>query len=73
MVLVSVIAFAVLKMLNNLVLMQKSLQITAEVSKITWSDQCDLTETLDSFVKILLVLEIKKVAIFIKARVFLNA
>ena len=47
------------------------LQITAEVSKITKSDQCNLnfnfnriSETATSFVKIRLVLEMKNVASF---------
>ena len=42
MVLVKMIAFVVLKILHNLVSMQKSLQITAGVSKIRKSAQADL-------------------------------
>ena len=55
------------------------LQITAEVSKIRKSAQCDLTfvlielsETLNSFVKIRLVFEIRNVASFIKTRFYLK-
>ena len=51
------------------------LQVTAEVSKITKSRQCnlnfifiELSEAASSFAQILLVLEIKKVATFIKTR-----
>ena len=76
MILLNVIALVVLKILENLVSIQiLCLQITAEVSKIKKSAQCGLTfifinlpETLKSFVKISLVLEIKNVASFIKTR-----
>ena len=50
------------------------LQITAEVSKITKSVQCDLTielsETPNSFVKIRLVVEIRKIVSFINTRFY---
>ena len=75
-----VIAFAVLKILQNLISMEKFwLQITAEASKITKGVQCDhtfifikLSEAVNSFVKISLVLEIKNVANFIKTRFLLK-
>ena len=79
MVLVNVIAFAVLKILHNLVSMQKSLFANNCWSKIRKSVQHDLTfiliklsEKRSSFVKIRLVLEIKKVANFIKTRFYFN-
>ena len=79
MVLVNVIAFAVLKILHNLVSMQKSLFANNCWSKIRKSVQHDLTfiliklsEKRSSFVKIRLALEIKKVASFIKTRFYLN-
>ena len=43
MVLVKMIPFVILRILHNLVSMQKSLQITADVSKIRKSAQPDLT------------------------------
>ena len=50
------------------------LQITAEASKITKTVQCDLTielsETPNSFVKIRLVLEVRKIVSFIKTRFY---
>ena len=53
------------------------LQITAVVSKITKNIQCDLTfisielsETPDSFVKMPLVLEIKKIPSFMKTHFY---
>ena len=50
------------------------LQITAEVSKITKSVQCDLiielSETPNSFVKVRLVLEIRNIVSFIKTRFY---
>ena len=77
MVLLSVIAFAVLKILHNLVSIQKSLFANKWWSRIRKSVHCDLTfifielsETLNSFVKISLVLEIKKR--FIKTRFYLK-
>ena len=78
MVLANVIAFAVLKILHN-VLSFKSLclQITAEVSQIKNRVLCDLTfifielsETAYSFLKIRLALEIKNVASFTKTRFY---
>ena len=69
--LASIIAFPVLKLLDNLLSMQKSL--FDGVSKITTSVQFDMTfiftdlsETLNSFVKIRLVFEVKNVLSFIK-------
>ena len=69
--LASIIAFPVLKLLDNLLSMQKSL--FDGVSKITTSVQYDMTfiftdlsETLNSFVKIRLVFEVKNVLSFIK-------
>ena len=77
--LASIIAFPVLKLLDNLLSMQKSL--FDGVSKITTSDMTfdttsvqydmtfiftDLSETLNSFVKIRLVFEVKNVLSFIK-------
>ena len=69
--LASIIAFLVSKLLDNLLSMQKSL--FDGVSKITTSDQYDMTfiftdlsETLNSFVKIRLVFEVKNVLSFIK-------
>ena len=78
MVLNIVIAFVVLKILNNLVSTQKScLQIVGERSRITKSYQCELififielSKPSNSFVKIRLVLEIKNVANFIKTRFY---
>ena len=69
--LASIIAFPLLKLLDNLLSMQKSL--FDGVSKITTSVQFDMTfiftdlsETLNSFVKIRLVFEVKNVLSFIK-------
>ena len=79
MVLVNVIAFAVLKILHNLVSIQKSLFASNCWSKIRKSAQHDLTftliklsEKLISFVKTRLVLEIKSVASVIKTRFYLK-
>ena len=79
MVLVNVIAFAVLKILHNLVSTQRSLFANNCWSKIRKSAQHDLTfilielsEKLYSFLKIRLVLEIKNVASFITTRFYLK-
>ena len=67
MVLAKVIAFTFLKILHNLASMQKCLlEKTVGVGKVTKSVQCELSETISSFVKIYLELEIKSVASFIK-------
>ena len=69
---VNVIAFAVLKILHNLVFIQRSLFANNRWSKIRKSTQRDLTfilielsEKLNSFLKIHLVLETKSIASFI--------
>ena len=71
----------VLKILHNLVFMQKYLfaVICSEVSKATESVQCDLTliftnlsETANSFVNIRAALEIKNVGSFYKNRFLLK-
>ena len=79
MVLVKVIAFAVLKILHNLLSIQKSLFANNCWSKMRKSAQHDLTfifiklsEKRSSFVKIRLVLETKNVASFIKTRFYLK-
>ena len=79
MVFVNVIAFAVLKILHNLVFIQRSLFANNCWSKIRKSTQRDLTfilielsEKLNSFLKIHLVLEIKNVASFITTRFYLK-
>ena len=79
MVLVNVIAFAVLKILHNLVSIQKSLFANNCWSKIRKSAQWDLafilielSEKLNSFVKMRLVLEIKNIVSFIKTRFYLK-
>ena len=79
MVFVNVIAFAVLKILHNLVFIRRSLFANNCWSKIRKSTQRDLTfilielsEKLNSFVKIHLVLEIKNVASFITTRFYLK-
>ena len=79
MVFVNVIAFAVLKILHNLVSIQRSLFANNCWSKIRKSAQRDLTfilielsEKLNSFLKIHLVLEIKNVASFITTRFYLK-
>ena len=77
MVLANVIAFAILKLLHNLVSMQKSLfannELQPEVSKITEIVQCELTfifielsETPNRLEKIHLVLKTRNVAILQK-------
>ena len=79
MVFVNVIAFAVLKILHNLVFIRRSLFANNCWSKIRKSTQRDLTfilielsEKLNSFLKIHLVLEIKNVASFITTRFYLK-
>ena len=79
MVLVNVIQFPVLKILHNLVSMQKSLFVNNCRSKIRKITQCDLafilielSEKLNSFVKISLVLDTKNIASFIKTRSYLK-
>ena len=79
MVLVNVIAFAVLKILHNLCSIQKSLFANNCWSKIRKSAQWDLafilielSEKLNSFVKMRLVLEIKNIVSFIKTRFYLK-
>ena len=79
MVLVRVIAFAVLKILHNLLSIQKSLFTNNCRSKIRKSAQHDLTFIFiklsgkrSSFVKIRLVLERKNVASFIKTSFYLK-
>ena len=79
MVLVNAIAFAVLKILRNLVSIQKSLFVNNCRSKIRKSIQCKLTfilielsEKLNRFVKINLVLDTKNIASFIKTRSYLK-
>ena len=79
MVLVNVIAFAVLKILHNLISIPISLFANDCWSKIRKSAQHDLTfiliklsEKLNSFVKISSVLKIKNFGSFIKARFYLK-
>ena len=79
MLLVNAIAFAVLKILPNLVSIQKSLFANNCWSKVRKSAQHDLTfilielsEKLNSFVKMRLVMEIKNVASFIKTSFYLK-
>ena len=79
MVFVNVIAFAVLKILHNLVFIRRSLFANNCWSKIRKSTQRDLTfilielsEKLNSFLKIHLLLEIKNVASFITTRFYLK-
>ena len=79
MVLVKVIAFAVLKILHNLISIQRSLFANDCWSKIRKSAQHDLTfiliklsEKLSSFVKISSVLKIKNFGSFIKTRFYLK-
>ena len=76
---VNVIAFAVLKILHNLVFIQRSLFANNRWSKIRKSTQRDLTfilielsEKLNSFLKIHLVLEIKNVSSFKTTRFYLK-
>ena len=79
MVFVNVRAFAVLKILHNLVFIQRSLFANNRWSKIRKSTQRDLTfilielsEKLNSFLKIHLVLETKIIASFITTCFYLK-
>ena len=80
MILAKNVAFAFLEKLHNLVSMQNlCLQVTAEISKIRNSVRCDmdfifieLLETPNSFVKLSLILEMRKVVSFIKTRFFIE-
>ena len=67
MLLPSVITFAVLKILLNLVFMQKSLFEDKSVKRDLTFILIQLSEVLNSFLKMRLVLEIKDVFSFIKA------
>ena len=67
MLLPSVITFAVLKILLNLVFMQKSLFEDKSVKHDLTFILIQLSEVLNSFLKMRLVLEIKDVFSFIKA------
>ena len=78
MVLINVIAFAILKILHNLVSVQKILFASKWWSKKNYKKcPCDITfifielsETVNSFVKIRLLFEMKSIASFIKTGVY---